>query len=979
MLTGLPAVTTNLVENGHPGYVVVTSRAGIAVGSTVDLHSSATNHLGLKVKSLVGNKVYLWDPAAQTNFNASAFLLADGANLQQAAQDVFGGILRDAILDPEEDGLPLSTAELAAILTSVLPGGAGAASNVTVLNFPPQQHVIVDNQVTFQLGATQNTGNITAHPQNVALPLLGSAGAAITIAGTWSGTLVFEASFDAGATWRAIDSINPDATSEKAASTTTVNGTFQPLRLQGATHVRVRTSAWTSGTASIYASGSNAVSDAGDPSLAEPGVTIPSYGSMVGGSDGTNFRPLKVVADGSVVLDQTGFTDGSHKTQVTNFPATQPISAVALPLPAGAATSAAQTNGSQATQVVQGGNTLTVDASGRITVNINGTVPVSGNVGILGTVPVSGTFWQATQPISAVSLPLPAGAATDASLTNGLQVTQLAGWSRVDTNNSTSAPLGANATWNFAAPFTDMLGWSALQGNVFVDQPGTMFIDESPDGVNFTTSTIPVLGSNLNTLITMGHTIDSRYYRFRWQNGATPQAVFRFQLLNTKDGVSGDQVAIGAPIYPGQKGQLVKSVISGMQPASEAGAPSGYKEVEVDSHGAMMVTQSGMHGAFGGSLNVNELAVATFKANFGINTRTASQSAANGGSVSWANSQAILQTGAASNGFAKLGTREAVRYVPGQGIIARMAPMFSTPAGTSRQAVGLLNDSNGFGFGYNGTTFGVVIRNNSVDTWVPQASWNGDDKFDGTGPTGVTLNPQTGCPMAIQMQWLGFGAVRWFIEDPNSGDMVLCHILKFANSSTTPSIRQPDLPVRFEVVNVGNTSNLTAKVSSMGGYHEGDSSVPGADVRFAFTNAKSGLGTGGTELWALRNKDTNIYGGANINTINVHIDKISLRNSSTGDAFVQLYLNPTLTTPTFADRRTATSVCETDTVGTWSPTFPASGELVANFCLAGGSTTDVLLAELAIRLVPGDVLAVVAFAETTNVSVRCGMSWHEET
>lgn len=35
-------------------------------------------------------------------------------------------------------------------------------------------------------------------------------------------------------------------------------------------------------------------------------------------------------------------------------------------------------------------------------------------VSVLGTVPVSGTFWQATQPVSAASLPLPTGAATAA-------------------------------------------------------------------------------------------------------------------------------------------------------------------------------------------------------------------------------------------------------------------------------------------------------------------------------------------------------------------------------------------------------------------------------------------------------------------------------------------------------------------------------------------------------------------------------------
>lgn len=38
-------------------------------------------------------------------------------------------------------------------------------------------------------------------------------------------------------------------------------------------------------------------------------------------------------------------------------------------------------------------------------------------VAVQGTVPISGTFWQATQPVSAVSLPLPTGAALDASVT----------------------------------------------------------------------------------------------------------------------------------------------------------------------------------------------------------------------------------------------------------------------------------------------------------------------------------------------------------------------------------------------------------------------------------------------------------------------------------------------------------------------------------------------------------------------------------
>lgn len=45
------------------------------------------------------------------------------------------------------------------------------------------------------------------------------------------------------------------------------------------------------------------------------------------------------------------------------------------------------------------------------------TQPISGTVGISGSVAVTGTFWQATQPVSVASLPLPTGAATETTLT----------------------------------------------------------------------------------------------------------------------------------------------------------------------------------------------------------------------------------------------------------------------------------------------------------------------------------------------------------------------------------------------------------------------------------------------------------------------------------------------------------------------------------------------------------------------------------
>ena len=132
-------------------------------------------------------------------------------------------------------------------------------------------------------------------------------------------------------------------------------------------------------------------------------------------------------------------TSGAQKTQITalpslpaganaigvvsvsNLPTTQAVSAAALPLPNGAAA-----DGTDATGVTAptGGVGIRGWLSG-IYGKLAGTLTVGGTVAVTGTVPVSGTFFQSTQPVSASALPLPSGAATDASLTNGNQKAQI--------------------------------------------------------------------------------------------------------------------------------------------------------------------------------------------------------------------------------------------------------------------------------------------------------------------------------------------------------------------------------------------------------------------------------------------------------------------------------------------------------------------------------------------------------------------------
>jgi hypothetical protein len=73
-------------------------------------------------------------------------------------------------------------------------------------------------------------------------------------------------------------------------------------------------------------------------------------------------------------------------------------------LPTGASTSANQTNGSQKNQIVDGSGNVIASTSNALNVNVQN-----------ASIPVTGTFYQATQPVSAASLPLPSGAATSAN------------------------------------------------------------------------------------------------------------------------------------------------------------------------------------------------------------------------------------------------------------------------------------------------------------------------------------------------------------------------------------------------------------------------------------------------------------------------------------------------------------------------------------------------------------------------------------
>ena len=275
-------------------------------------------------------------------------------------------------------------------------------------------------------------------------------------------------------------------------------------------------------------------------------------------------------------------------------------------------------------------------------------------------------------------------------------------------------------------------------------------------------------------------------------------------------------------------------------------------------------------------------------------------------------------------------------------------------------------DSTGAAGTFAETVAGVSTTNN----FTAQSSWNADT-FDGTGGSGVTLDPTKGNVYQIKYQWLGFGLITFSIEDPDDGDYHVVHRIVYANANTEPSLQNPTLPLHIMAKNTSNTSNLTVKTSSMAGFVEGKNAE-----RSGLLNSKSNNITNltSTELPILSVKNRVVHQSA-LNRIAIKPEFVSLATEATKPIIFRVRLNPTLTgTPAFADVDAATSVVATDVAASG-----VSGGKVTLTTVLGKADSEIVgFHVLDQALEPGEVLVVTAEATSgSNQEVTASLTWDE--
>lgn len=269
-----------------------------------------------------------------------------------------------------------------------------------------------------------------------------------------------------------------------------------------------------------------------------------------------------------------------------------------------------------------------------------------------------------------------------------------------------------------------------------------------------------------------------------------------------------------------------------------------------------------------------------------------------------------------------------------------------------------------------------------TDTWIPQSSWNGD-KLDGTGASGITLDPQTGNVFQIKIQYLGFGGVTFEVEGAfagNNPDFITVHSINFPNSQTTTSITQPSFPYTMSAYSAGSSTDVSVATGSCAGFVEGKKKLTGP--RLTYNRETNGFVSSAADtyypLFTVRNDLIHGHNGTErANQSVVNLLSISCSHDDATPIAFYLIKNATLAgTPDF--QAFSTDSCTYWDIAATTCTIDKNEQLLTSI-QTGQASGETLVLPDDVKLNPGDTITLAARAVTGNATyVNASLNTRED-
>ena len=248
-----------------------------------------------------------------------------------------------------------------------------------------------------------------------------------------------------------------------------------------------------------------------------------------------------------------------------------------------------------------------------------------------------------------------------------------------------------------------------------------------------------------------------------------------------------------------------------------------------------------------------------------------------------------------------------------------------------------------------------------AETWVNQADWNG---------TSVTIDPQKGNVYQIQMQYLGYGGIFFWIKDPLTSRFVLVHTIHYESSDVIPSVANPIFRIGWACRNTGNTSDIQVKGASAGSFTEGAVHYDGRPKGLCRENLT--VTTALENVLTVRNRIT-FNGEANRAEIVPLL--LSLSTDTAKTAVFEIILNPVVTGALIFERYGVNSLMEfaADNV------LVTGGDVLACFDVSASGALLVDVAKTIENMLPGEQYCICAKVSSgASSEMGVALTWKED-
>lgn len=527
--------------------------------------------------------------------------------------------------------------------------------------------------------------------------------------------------------------------------------------------------------------------------------------------------------------------------------------------------------------------------------------------------------------------------------------------------NTTTTPLASLATFIGTG---EQNQFPDVYVSCITDQAGTLYFEFSNDNANW--NIFPPGGFTLTAGVHEAHKAlkAGRYFRIRIVN--TSGSAQTYLRAYTYYGIF-DQLTSPLNFAPNNDTDAIttKSILVGETAGGD------FKFISASDEGHLEVAIKDPASVFGEIITAELTPVMQGDFVYGLNSNLWTSSVTGSGTATSANQMGVASTTAAATSSALIQSLRRAKYRAGEGLISRFTAQFTTGAANSTQLAGMRNaDIDGWFIGYNGTSFGIMYRRNSVDTWITQSSFN-LDKLDGTGVSGVNLDPTKLNIFQINIGYLGTRGAVFSVLSPITGHWVNFHDYNLVNSlsSQTQSIN-PTMTFGIQATNTTNNTNIVVRSGSVGMFIVGLRERIGST--YGVNNNKS-VATTDTNIVTIRN-NTTINGVTNQSQIRIR--SLSVATAAGVPVVFKLIKNTTLGgVPAYTNIDATNSCAAFDIAGT----TVTGGNVQFNTTTGANGNAFIDLTEFDIFLAPSDTLTCTA-ASISGAAANhvVAINWNED-